>query len=174
MGDGLFHGSEFMVQLPCSNLLKNQFKKPLGPSLGVNRMWTKKNGHAPRSKMCWFFYIYASKKAILKRKKNLTIFLSSLGFHLSSHLLKCVKDVACKSSHNNSYKKNERFNLYMFDVIYMWYVPCVVHWALCCNLLHQVYSNSWVLDVPHCLMKHVGVSVRGRAWKKWYVSWAMI
>jgi hypothetical protein len=23
-------------------------------------------------------------------------------------------------------------------------------------------------------MKHVGVSLRGRAWKKWHVSWAMI
>ena len=34
--------------------------------------------------------------------------------------------------------------------------------------------THWVLDVPHCLMKHVGASSRGRAWKKWYVSWALI
>ena len=38
----------------------------------------------------------------------------------------------------------------------------------------NLYSNSWVLDVPHCLMKHVGASLRGRAWKKWFVSWTMI
>ena len=31
--------------------------------------------------------------------------LSSLGLHLSSLLVKYVKDVACKPSHNNSYKK---------------------------------------------------------------------
>ena len=30
------------------------------------------------------------------------------------------------------------------------------------------------LDVPHCLMKHVGASLRGRAWKKWYISLAVI
>jgi hypothetical protein len=33
----------------------------------------------------------------------------------------------------------------------------------------NMHSNSWVLDVPHC-----GRSIRGRACKKWYVSWAMI
>jgi hypothetical protein len=70
--------------------------------------------------------------------------------------------------------KHELFNLYMFNVICMWHVPCVVHWSIICNSLLHVYSNSWVPDVPHCLMKHVGASLRGRAWKKWYVSWAMI
>ena len=50
----------------------------------------------------------------------------AMGFNWSSLLFKCVKDVACKSSHNNVYKRNERFNLYMFNVIYMWHVPCVI------------------------------------------------
>ena len=39
------------------------------------------------------------------------------------------------------------------------------------NLLTTILT---VLDVPHCLMKHVGASLRGRARKKWYVSWALI
>ena len=32
-----------------SDFLKNQFTKLLGSSLGVNRMWTKRNHHAPKS-----------------------------------------------------------------------------------------------------------------------------
>ena len=49
MEDGLFPWSDLMVQLPWPDFLENQFTKPLGPSLGVNRMWIKKNDHAPRS-----------------------------------------------------------------------------------------------------------------------------
>ena len=45
MEDGLFSWSDFMVWI-----LKNPFTKPLGPSLGVNQMWTKRNDHAPKSK----------------------------------------------------------------------------------------------------------------------------
>ena len=45
-----------------------------------------------------------------EKNSSLTILLSSLGLHLSSLLVKCVEDVACKSSHSNFYKKNERFN----------------------------------------------------------------
>ena len=57
-----------------------------------------------------FSYIlgaYMSKKDIFatKKKSSLTILLSSLGLHLSSLLVKCVEDVACKSSHINFYKK---------------------------------------------------------------------
>ena len=59
------------------------------------------------------FLKYIPPKSIFEKKSTLTILLSSL-------FVKCVKDMACKSSHNNSYKKkNERFNLYMFNVIYM-------------------------------------------------------
>ena len=37
-----------------------------------------------------------------------------------------------------------------------------------------MHLNSWVLDVPHCLMKDVGASLRGMAWKKWNITLAMI
>ena len=98
---------KFMVYTSRSEFLKKWFTKPLGPSLGVNRMWTKRNDHAARSGWAYSFNI--SPKCV----------------HLSSLLVKCVEDVSCKSSHNNS-TKNERFNLYMFNVIYVWHVPCVV------------------------------------------------
>ena len=40
MEDGMFPWSDLMVQLPWFDFFKNEFIKPLGPSLGVNRMWT--------------------------------------------------------------------------------------------------------------------------------------
>ena len=54
---GLHHGlwSQTMedglsgVQLDGPNILKNKFTKLLGPSLGRNRMWPKKNDCAPKS-----------------------------------------------------------------------------------------------------------------------------
>ena len=53
--DNLFPSSDFMVQIPWSNFLKNQVTKSFGPSLGVNWMWTKKNDHAPQSEYVHFF-----------------------------------------------------------------------------------------------------------------------
>jgi hypothetical protein len=46
MEDGLFSWSDLMVEHPWSAFLENQFIKSLGPSLGVNQMWTKRNDHA--------------------------------------------------------------------------------------------------------------------------------
>ena len=85
--------------------IDNQFTKPSGPSLGVNRMWTKKNDHAPKNECADFFNTCPKRAPLKKIKSCLTILLSSLGLHLSSLLVKCVEDVACNSSHNNSYKK---------------------------------------------------------------------
>ena len=42
--------------------LKYQLTKPLGPSLGVNQMWTKNNDHAPKGE-CGFSYKYMPQKA---------------------------------------------------------------------------------------------------------------
>ena len=46
--------------------------------------------------------------------------------------------------------------------------------SIICNPLRHVYSNSWVLNVPHCLVKHVGAGLRDMAWKKWHFAWEMI
>ena len=53
------HGPTSMVQL-----LKTLVLKALGPSLGVNRMWTKKNDHAPKSECVDFFLKYMLRKDI--------------------------------------------------------------------------------------------------------------
>jgi hypothetical protein len=57
MEDGLFSWSDFHGLI---SLKKIQFAKPLGLSLGVNRMCTKKNEHAPKSE-CANFQKYAQK-----------------------------------------------------------------------------------------------------------------
>ena len=44
--------------------LKNQLRKPLGPLLGVNQMWTKRNDHAPKSGRADLFIMYP-KRAML-------------------------------------------------------------------------------------------------------------
>jgi hypothetical protein len=48
-----------MIQLFWTHFLKkkNQFTKPLGPSLGVNRIWTKRNDHASKSECAYVFNI---------------------------------------------------------------------------------------------------------------------
>ena len=54
-----FHGHTSMVQF-----LKNAFLKPLGPSLGINQIWTNKSDHAPKSGCADLFDI-CPKRAIL-------------------------------------------------------------------------------------------------------------
>ena len=62
------------------------------------------------------FFNTCPRRAILISFSSLIILLSSFGLHLSSLLVKCVKDVDCKSTYNNLYK-HERFNLDIFNVI---------------------------------------------------------
>jgi hypothetical protein len=99
MQDGLVNTPTFMVRLHKKLVLR-----ALGPSLAVNRMWTKKSDHAPKSEGAHFFNT-CPKRAILGKNSSLTILLSSLRLYLSALLVKCVKDVAYKTSHNNLYKK---------------------------------------------------------------------
>ena len=80
-------------------LLKKCVLKALGPSLGLSRMWIKKNDHAPKSECADFFFKYMPKKGIFEKSSSLFILLSSFGPYLSSLLVKCVEDAACKSSH---------------------------------------------------------------------------
>ena len=51
-----FPWSYLMVQLSWYDFLKKQFTKPLGPSLGVNQMWTKRNNHAPNVNVLIFLF----------------------------------------------------------------------------------------------------------------------
>ena len=54
-----FHGHTSMIQFA-----KNANLKPLGPSQGVNWIWTKRSDHAPKSGCGDVFNIY-SKRVIL-------------------------------------------------------------------------------------------------------------
>ena len=66
---------------------KKQFTKSLGPSLGVNWIWTKRDGHAPKSECVDFFY----KKNKKPKNDSSTILLSSLVFIFSSSEKKIIK-----------------------------------------------------------------------------------
>ena len=68
-------GPTFMVRF-----LQFSSTKPLGPLLGVNRMWTKRNDHAPKNECAHYFNIICAKRAILKKIK----FDHSLVFIFSS------------------------------------------------------------------------------------------
>jgi hypothetical protein len=58
-----------MVQLPwVLSLKKSNFIKPLGPSLGVNQMWTKRNEHVPKNEYV-DFQNTCPKKPVLKTIK---------------------------------------------------------------------------------------------------------
>jgi hypothetical protein len=59
-----------------SDFLKNQSLKFLGSSLGVNRMWIKKNDHAPRS-ACVVFLVNVQKGQFFNNNSSLIILLSS-------------------------------------------------------------------------------------------------
>ena len=49
-----------------ARFLKKQVMNPLGPSLGVNQMWTKKDDHAPKSE-CVDLFDICPKQVVLKK-----------------------------------------------------------------------------------------------------------
>ena len=63
-----FRGPTLMVQLPWSDFLTNQVTKPLGPSLGVNRMWTQRNDMHEKVNVV-IFLIYTQKRKFCKNFK---------------------------------------------------------------------------------------------------------
>ena len=67
------HGPTSMVWFPKKNL----FTKPLGPSLGVNQMWTRRSDHAPKDECVDFFLKkYAQKMQFWKKIKTIKFDLS--------------------------------------------------------------------------------------------------
>jgi hypothetical protein len=58
-----------MVQLWWSGFFKIQFTKPLGSSLGVNQMCTKKNDHALQSESAEYFKYIPQKGSFEKKIK---------------------------------------------------------------------------------------------------------
>jgi hypothetical protein len=60
------HGPTSVAQF----LERNQFGKSLGSSLGVNRMWTERNDHAPKSECDADFFNIYSKRVVFKKIKK--------------------------------------------------------------------------------------------------------
>ena len=95
----------------------------LGPLVGCNPNVDQEEWACTKRERVDFFNT-SPKRAFLK-KRSLTILLSSLGLHLSS-LLDMSKLWLANLLTTIFTKRNERFNLYMFNIIYMWHVPYVV------------------------------------------------
>jgi hypothetical protein len=113
------HGLTSMVRLHKKLVLR-----VLGPSLGVNRMWTKKSDHAPKIEGAHFFNT-CPKRAILKKIRVWPFSCLLLGFNCL-HFFLNVSKMWLANLLTTIFTKNERFNLCTFNVIYMWHVPCVV------------------------------------------------
>ena len=76
MENSLFSWSNFMVQFPWFDFLKYQFSKLLGPSLGVNQMWTKRNDHAPKCE--WADYFNICRKMVVLKKNQVRPFYTEV------------------------------------------------------------------------------------------------
>ena len=81
-----FSGPSFMVRL-----LKKIGSKFLGPSLGVNRMWTKNNDHAPKCECVDVFLIHARKGQFWKKIQVCPFYCFLLGFTCLHCLLNVSK-----------------------------------------------------------------------------------
>ena len=77
MKDGVCQWSEFIVQLPWSDFLKKLVLRAMGPSLGVNQMWTKRKDLGAKSKGVDLFNI-CTKKCRFQKTSILTIILASI------------------------------------------------------------------------------------------------
>ena len=95
----------------------------LGPLVGCNPNVDQEEWACTKRERVDFFNT-SPKRAFLK-KRSLTILLSSLGLQLSS-LLDMSKLWLANLLTTIFTKRNEQFNLYMFNIIYMWHVPYVV------------------------------------------------
>ena len=86
------------------------------------------------------------KKGIFGKDSSLPILLSSHGLYLSSILVKCVEDVACKSLHNNFHNNNEQFYLYMFKST--------------CDMYFMLYIEHYLQPTSSCVLRLKFLSFR--------------
>ena len=134
MKEGHLQWSEFMVQLPWSNFLKIGFES-LGPLIRCKPNVNQEEWPIHQKWMCWFFLMHAQNGSF-EISSRLTILLSSLGLQFLLNVSKMCLQIF---SQQFLQKRNDQFNLYMFNVIYMWYVPCVV------ITLNRMFSVCWNL-----------------------------
>jgi hypothetical protein len=106
-------------------------------------MWTKRDDHAARSGCADFFNI-SPKRVVLGNIKVWSFFCLLLSFTCLHSLLNVSKMWLANFLTSIS-KKNARFNLYMFNVIYKWHVPCVVTTI---SRIFSVWLNLILLPQP--------------------------
>ena len=123
------HGLHFMVQV-----LNKLIYKAVGPLTRCKPNVDQEEWRCGKKRMCWFS-LYMLKKGNFEKKLkfdcSLVFSWASLVFHL---MLDVSKMWLANLLTTNFTKTNERFNLYMFNVIYMWLVSCVI------TTLNRIFS----------------------------------
>ena len=116
------HGLHFMVRL-----LKNLIYKVVGPLTKCKLNVDQEDWACGKKWMCWFFFIMLKKDNFEKKNSSSIVLFFSLGLHLS--FIYCYMCWRCGLqifSHQFLQKQMSEFDLYMFNVIYMWLVFCVI------------------------------------------------
>ena len=118
---------DMMVQLLWSDFLKKQITKPLGPSLGVNRMWIKRNDHAPKSERADFFNV-SPKRAFLKKNQVWPLSCLFFGFTFI-HFLFLLAFTLNFSNHDCNEGEEEKtyFALRIIHIFVHAYETCCEH-----------------------------------------------
>ena len=134
------------VQIPWSDFLKSQSIKPLTPTLSVNRLWTKWINHALKSERVGFFFNICPKKAILKEKSSLIIFLhvlSSLQFSFTSCFCLISPWISASMVVMEEMRLIFLLGLYMF--LYMLVKHLVGIWALFLQF-YAYFMRVWDIE----------------------------
>ena len=156
----------FHVPTSMVRFLYKLIYKAIGSLTRCKLNWTKENDHSPKNECADFFFKYMPKLGIFEKTQVWPFSCLLLGFTCLHFLLNVLKmwleklpTLPTKENNNNNKIVHVQCNLHVTCTL-----CCTL--SIICNPLHHVYSNSWVLDVPRCLVKHVGASLRGRARKK--------
>ena len=131
------HGPTSMVWV-----LQKLVMKTLAPSVGVNWMWTKKNDHASKNEHVDFFS-RCPKRAILKKNQVWPFSCLHLGFTCLPFLLN-VSKMWLANLLTKTFTKSSWFNLYLFNVIYMWHV------SLCCHYHKAMRKRTMIVFLLRC------------------------
>ena len=116
------HGLHFMVRV-----LQKLFYKAIGLLTKCKPNVDQEKWPCGKKWMCWVFLIHAQKGQFWRKKLKFDYFLVFSWASLVFHLMLDVSKMWLANLLTTFFsQKNERFDLYMFNVIYMWLVSCVI------------------------------------------------
>jgi len=129
-----FHGPPWRTNFHGSFKRKRKKRGSLGPSLGVNRMWIKRNDHVPKVNVLIFLNICSKGHFWKKNKKSsLIILLSSLVFIFFS-------------------QQKKSLNFYFNNISLPWTLAFILLKHLFCFSHRKTY---WIMSMDYVGLKYV-------------------